>query len=185
MVYNIKSKHSSHAAHSAHASHIWHSSFRFVLNFIHNHAFGSSHVWTDWGSIFKSYSYNFCGINNSSSNQINKLSFICIKAIIGIGACQNSLNSYDSFETSVVWNGSAGNWDSFLDDFDAQILLRILSFQGFKSLAGIKKSTSSSNNDTFFNSCLSSADGILDSIFNLSNLNFRSASNFNDTNTSW
>ena len=112
------SHHSAHSTHSTHSAH-WVSSLSFLFFLFYDHAFGGSHVRTYWRSVFKSNSDNFCWINNSSGNQINKLTFAGIKSKTEIGTGINLLDSCNSFESSIIRNGLARQSYSFFDDLDA------------------------------------------------------------------
>lgn len=93
-------------------------------------------------------------------------------------------NDNSSFFSSVFGNSLARNLDGLLDNLDTDVLIEVFTLQGIKGLGGIKQSATTSDDDTFFNGSFSSAEGISDSVLDLTDFNFRSTTNLNDTNTS-
>lgn len=89
-----------------------------------------------------------------------------------------------SFISSIISYGLAWKRNSSFDDFDSKILFRIFPLQSIKNSRCIKKSTSTSNNNTLLYGCSCSTDSILNSVFNLINLDFWTTTYLNDSNAS-
>lgn len=178
--------HSSHASHSPHTSHTVHTSHGhlLLLGLVYDHAFGSGHVGTNWRSVLQGNSNHFSRVDDASCDEINKFSFASIETEISVNAFIDLLDGGDAFEACIVWDGFAGKSNGFFDNVDSKVLLWVGSFDLRKNSSCVEKSTASSNNDSFLNSCFGSADSVLNSILDFSDLYFWCSSDLEDSDSS-
>jgi hypothetical protein len=71
-----------------------------------------------------------------------------------------------------------------LHDLDTNVLIEVISLEGIKGLGCIEEGCSTTGNNTFITGSSGGAECVLDSVFELLDLNFGGSSDLDDSNTS-
>jgi len=183
-VFDMNSVHTTHSTHAAHATTHCRRGILSSGNIFDDNAFRSNHERSNWSGIEESNFNNLGGVDNTSLNEVTENVFGSIITKVVIILFEKFSNDNSSFFTSIFSNSLAWNLDGLLDNLDTNVLIEVFTLQGIKWFGGIEQSATTTNDDTFFNGSFSSAESISDSVLDLTNFNFGSTTNLNDTNSS-
>merc|ERR1712136_534007 len=103
--------------------------------------------------------------------------------IVSWFASHNLFNNGTSFDTSVVSNCFAWDTDCTGNNINTDLFILILCFKSEKVWNTSKQGNTTTRDDTFFDGSTSGTEGVLDTIFLLTNFDFRSTSDSKNSNT--
>ena len=161
-----------HAAHATHSGST-HRHFWFIFFLFHNYTFCSQEHTCNRSGIFQSYTSYLSRIYHTGSVQV----FVNISTGIVTEVTFTFayfLYYYCTFLTCIGNNLTKRFLDGTLDNLDTGCFVFIIALQTFQCFRSTDVSYATARNDTFFDSCTSSTQCIIHTVFLFLHFNFRS-----------
>src|SRR5690606_28458572 len=102
---------------------------------------------------------------------------------VGAGAAGYLVDNHAGFFAGVGDDGAQRSFDSTQDQLDTGVLVGVVAFQLGNSCAGTNQCNATARNDTFFDGCASSVQGVFNAGFLLFHFDFGGSANANHGNT--
>ena len=146
---------------------------------------GGNHQRGNGSGILKSGTANLLGIDDTFLEHIHELTSLRVVtgvAVLG-GAGEQLGNDHGTFDAGVLADGEEGLLEGLLEDVATHALVEILELDVVQDLGGVEEGAATTDDDTFLDGGLGGAEGVLDAVLDLGDLNFGGTTDLDDGNT--
>src|SRR5690606_6963308 len=153
-----------HTTHTTHATHVRHGWSRCVCHdFCYGH-FGGQQQAGDRSCVLQSSTSHLGWVQNALLDQVTVFASSGV-VTVGAGAAGYLVDNHAGFFAGVGDDGAQRSFDSTQDQLDTGVLVGVVAFQLGNSCAGTNQCNATARNDTFFDGCASSVQGVFNAGF--------------------
>jgi len=128
-------------------------------------------------------SHHLQRINNAFIDHVDVFAVRRVEPSLQVVLFLEFVNDDGAFETCVQADSLGWDLASFFHDFDADVLVKVFEVEVVESARGVEESGATTNDNAFIDSGTSSAESILDTVFQFTHFDFRSAAALDDRDT--
>jgi len=176
--------HASHSSHTTgHTARGTASSGTSGLGDLNDHSLSGDHERCNTGSVNEGGSDDLGGVNDSGLHHVDVLTGSSVVSAHAVSTLEEFVDDNRAFVSSVLADSLDGDLASLSYNINTDSLVEVSSLNVVKSLGGEKKGGTTAGNDSLIGSSSGSAEGILNAVLELSDLDFRSTTNLDDSDS--
>ena len=167
--------HSAHAAHAGVAG--GHRGFGFFD--VAEDALGGEEHAGDAGGVLQGHTGHLGGVDDTALEEVLVFLGAGVVAVVAL-AILDFIDNDAAFQAGVLDNHAQRLLDGATDNLDAELLVLVLGFHGLELLGGADEGGAATGDDTLFDSCAGGVQGVVEAVFLLFHLDFRSGADVDD-----
>jgi hypothetical protein len=183
LIYQSLRVSEAHASHSTHTSHTTAAGSTRWLGDINNHGLSGDHERSNTGRVNEGGSDDLGGVNDTGFHHVDVLTGGGVVSALHVSRLEKFVDDDRAFVSSVLADGLDGDLASLSYNIDTNTLVKVLSLDVVKSLRSEEEGGTTAGNDSLIGSSSSSAECILNAILKLSDFDFRSSTNLDDSDS--